>query len=106
MSVFVSSKQGELDTERYIVKQRAEDAGLVAELAEEWPPGRADIRKVYLDRVGLCCIYVGLFYRTYSQPTIEEYETAAANPYREMLIYWRAADTGDVDPRLTEFMKR
>ena len=106
ISVFISSKQGELDTERHIVRQRAEDAGLSAELAEEWPPGRADIRRVYLDRVASCCIYVGLFYRTYSEPTIEEYETASENPYREMLIYWRAAAAEEVDPRLMEFMKR
>lgn len=105
ISIFISSKQGELDTERYIVRQRAQDSGLAAELAEEWPPGRADIRQVYLDRVAASSIYVGLFYRTYSPPTVEEYETAAANPYREMLIYWRDPDSEDKDPALQKFME-
>jgi hypothetical protein len=105
ISVFVSSKQGELDTDRQIVRQRAEDAGLTPVLAEDWPPGRADIRQVYLEKVERCPIYLGLFYRTYSEPTAEEYRVASNNPYREILIYWRSSGGQPVDAPLSEFMR-
>ena len=89
ISVFISSKQGELDTERAIVREEVRRAGLRAVLAEEWPPARTGVPRNYLDRVRECAVYVGLFDRILSVPTLEEYKCAVGNPYREVLIYIR-----------------
>jgi hypothetical protein len=103
--VFVSSKQGELDLERAIVKQQVEAAGLVPVLAEDWGPGRTSIREVFLDKVRSCPIYVGLFYRVLSAATVAEYQAALGNPYREIMIYVRDTQMEDREAKLSEFLE-
>lgn len=105
VSVFVSSKQGELDLERAIVRQQIKAAGLCPVLAEDWTPGRKDSREVYLAQVRSCPVYVGIFYQVFSEATAEEYQAATANPYREILIYERRTTEGLRDDRLKQLLK-
>ncbi len=104
ISVFVSSKQGELDLERAIVRQQIEAAGLIPVLAEDWVPERRDSRHLYLEGVRTCPVYIGIFFRVYSLATVEEYQEAITNPYREILIYQRKAEERRRDERLRQFL--
>ncbi len=102
--VFISSKQSELDTERAIAAEQARRVGLEPILAEEWPPARDDIRSEYLKRVREAPIYIGIFYRVYSKPSVEEYSTAIEHPYREILIYQRNSGAEERDNELTKLL--
>lgn len=103
--VFVSSKQSELDTERAIIREQAQKVGLIPILAEDWPPGRTDIRQVYLNQVRMCPIYIGVFYQSFSPATVEEYNVAKNHPYREILVYIRNSDEATRDPRLADVLR-
>lgn len=105
IKVFISSKQGELDTERAILAEQARQAGLEPVLAEEWPPSRNDIRTEYMKRVRDSPIYIGIFYRAYSAPSAEEYNAAIEHPYREVLIYQRHSDPEERDKQLTSLLQ-
>lgn len=105
IKVFISSKQGELDTERAIAAEQARRVGLEPVLAEEWPPTRDDIRSEYLKRVRDAPIYIGIFYRVYSKPSAEEYSTAIEHPYREILIYQKDSRAEERDKQLTNLLE-
>jgi hypothetical protein len=102
--VFISSKQSELAIERDLVAEHVRRVPpLEPVLAEEWAPQAKRVQAVMLDKVRLAPIYVGLFASVYSQPTEHEYREAVRNPYREVLIYVKAA--ADRDPRLTALIE-
>jgi Domain of unknown function (DUF4062) len=99
LRVFISSKQSEFELERAMLKHEVEAIPrLEADLAEEWSPQRAEVRKVFLERVMAAHFYVGLFGRVYSEPTRVEYLAARENKYREMLIYIK--DSVQPEPEL------
>jgi len=103
--VFISSKQSELAIERDLVAdcvRRVPPFDPV--LAEEWAPQARRVQAVMLDKVRLAPVYVGLFASVYSEPTELEYREAVRNPYREVLIYVKAA--ADRDPRLGALLDR
>lgn len=107
LSIFISSKQSELEEERAVLADKIRSLAFFEPvLAEEWPPQRADIQAVFLDKVRQAPIYIGLFHQVYSEPTEREYLTAAENPHREMLIYLKRSDTGQIDPRLQSLIER
>jgi hypothetical protein len=104
--VFISSKQSEFRDERLRIADVIGGMPLLAPiLAEEWSPQRLDVRERFLQDVHRSPIYVGLFGAIYSEPTVLEYETAAENPYREILIYIKK-QTSVIDSRLSEFIAR
>lgn len=105
IEVFVSSKMGELETERAIAKEQIIRSGLSPVLADDWAPSRESMRQVYLESVKSCHIYLGIFHREYSEATIEEYGAAASNPYREIIIYIKSSSPDARDPKLLSFIK-
>jgi len=106
VKIFISSKFGELDTERAIIGEQTRSLKLKPIFGEEWSPRRRQVRDLYLDQVRKCPVYVGIFYRKYSIPTIEEYSAAMDNPYREALIYIRQDDSQKRDNRLKDFLEK
>ena len=105
--VFISSNQSEFEAERTVLTGVIRRLPLLAPvIAEAWPPDRDDIRKKFLLEVRRCPIYVGLFGRVYSEPTMLEYEAAVENPRRAIMIYVRRVDPTTVDPQLVAILQK
>jgi hypothetical protein len=105
LSVLISSKQKEFAQERTDIRQLMAPMPLfVADAAACWGPESESIRETYLRQAKACALYVGLFGCAYSAPTIEEYRTAAANPYREILVYVKECAARDAE--LTTFLDK
>jgi hypothetical protein len=97
IKVFISSKQAEFKREREGMFELISGMPLLAPiLAEDWSPGRDDVKGRYLRNVRESPIYVGLFGCIYSGPTEEEYRAALENPFREILVYVRECDQADL----------
>ena len=94
--VFISSKQSELAVERDLMADQIRRMPpLEPIIAEEWSPQAKRVQEVMLDKVRMSPIYIGLFAAVYSKPTELEYREACKNPYREILIYVKAAADRD-----------
>jgi len=105
ISVFISSKQSEFETERAVLADKIRGIPFLdAVIAEEWAPERTPVQDVFLEKVRRCPIYVGLFQCIYSEPTEMEYRAGIENPYREVLLYVKAC-RGTRDPRLTQLIE-
>ncbi|HJZ74721.1 MAG TPA: DUF4062 domain-containing protein [Vicinamibacterales bacterium] len=104
ISVFISSKQAEFETERAVLADKIRAIPFFTPvIAEEWTPQRTAVRDVFLDKVRSSPIYVGLFHRVYSDATELEYRAAVENPYREVLLYVKDRDAVR-EPRLTQLL--
>lgn len=102
--VFISSKQAELSIERDLLAEQVRRMPpLEPVIAEEWAPQAKRVQEVMLDKVRLSPIYIGLFASVYSEPTELEYREARKNPYREVLIYVKAA--AERDPALVALIE-
>src|SRR5690349_18513653 len=74
--VFVSSKQGELETERRALHEALQSSDW-DNFTFEWSGAFSDSAKtVYLEQVSEADIYLGIFYQIYSQATLDEYHEA------------------------------
>jgi len=105
LRVFISSKQAEFREERRAMAEVIARTPLLAPVvAEEWSPGRQEVRQKYLDDVRKSPIYVGLFGAVYSEHTLAEYEAARENPYREIMIYIKK-QPADVDAQLAPWLE-
>jgi Domain of unknown function (DUF4062) len=104
ISVFISSKQSEFETERAVLADKIRSIPFLdVVLAEEWAPERTPVQDVFLEKVRRCPIYVGLFQCIYSEPTEMEYRAGMENPYREVLLYIKGC-RGTRDPRLAQLI--
>jgi hypothetical protein len=107
LPIFISSKQSELEEERAVLADKIRSLMFFEPvMAEEWPPQRADIRQVFLEKVRQAPIYIGLFHSAYSAPTEDEYHAAGENPHREMLIYVKRSEGNPIDPQLEALLGR
>ncbi len=105
ISVFISSKQSEFETERAVLADKIRAIPFLdVVVAEEWAPERTPVQDVFLEKVRRCPIYVGLFQCIYSEPTELEYHAGMENPYREVLFYVKACREAR-DPRLAAFIE-
>src|SRR6185503_13788870 len=105
ISVFISSKQSEFETERAVLADKIRGIPFLdAVVAEEWAPERTPVQDVFLEKVRRCPIYVGLFQCIYSEPTEMEYRAGIENPYREVLLYVKTC-RGTRDPHLTQLIE-
>src|SRR3954447_17981702 len=105
LPVLISSKQAEFERERAdIVKLMASMPLLAVDAAERWSPASIPVQHESVFHAERCAIYVALFGCRYSNPTILEYEAAAGNLHREVLIYIRDCDNRE--PPLHEFLER
>jgi hypothetical protein len=105
LTVLISSKQAEFAAERADIRDIMRPMPLLAaDSAENWPPESMAVERKSVEQGARCSIYVGLFACVYSEPTVEEYEAAARNPNRELLIYIR--DCPERNAALVEFLDR
>ncbi len=100
--VFVSSKQGELDPERAALHhalQSPEWDNFTIEFSGAFPDS---VRDVFLQHVAECDVYLGIFFRVYSQPTVDEYHKAKELG-KPILIYLKRS--ANRDPQLQDFIR-
>jgi len=79
--VFISSAQQELRTERIAVQEVITETEILyryfeVEMFEEFPPMGVPAQKGAIERLKPCDVYIGIFDKKYSKPTVEEYEAA------------------------------
>jgi len=77
--VFISSTIDELKDERLFVKECVNHFGFEPAMFEEWGARPSGLRQTYIDEVINSDLYIGIFNKEYSAPTIEEYETARSH---------------------------
>lgn len=101
--VFISSTIDELKDERLIVKESVNQFGFEPAMFEEWGARSSGLRKTYIDEVMNSDLYVGIFDKIYSGPTIEEYETARAHNI-DTIIYIKKFNLGQREKKLQSFI--
>lgn len=93
LQVFISSTIDELKDERLIAKECVKQFGFEPAMFEEWGARSSGLRQTYIDEVMDSDLYVGIFDKEYSAPTIEEYETAKAHNI-DIMIYVKKLAVG------------
>jgi hypothetical protein len=105
--VFISSKQVELREDRLIVANTINSLhNMQAVMAEDWVPQRENVHQVYLQDVLRCPIYLGLFWKVFSEPTVREYEAALSNPHTEILVYVKECPEAEREDSLRSLISR
>ncbi|MCZ7358049.1 MAG: DUF4062 domain-containing protein [Candidatus Methanoperedens sp.] len=102
--VFISSTINELKDERLIVKESLNQFGFEPAMFEEWGARSSGLRQTYIDEVMNSDLYVGIFDKKYSGPTIEEYETARAHNI-DTIIYIKKFNLGRREKKLQSFIE-
>ncbi len=109
--LFISSVQKELQTERFAVRDFLHADALLRRffdvfLFEDLPASDRRVDRAYLDEVGRCSIYVGLFGDDYGwanddglSPTELEFDEATERG-KVRLIFVKGADDGGRDPKM------
>jgi hypothetical protein len=77
-----------------------------AVMAEDWAPRRQVVHDVYKEDVLRCPIYLGLFWRVFSDPTVREYEVALTNANVEMLLYVKDCPDAEREEPLQHLLRR
>jgi hypothetical protein len=107
INVFISSKQIELREDRLIVANTINSLrNMRAVMAEDWVPQRQIVHQVYLQDVLRCPIYLGLFWKVFSDPTVREYEAAHSNEHTEILLYVKDCPDSERDGPLRTLIQR
>ena len=105
--VFISSKQVELREDRLIVANTINSLhNMQAVMAEDWVPQRQNVHQVYLQDVLRCPIYLGLFWKVFSEPTVREYEAALSNSHTEILVYLKECPEAEREECLRSLIGR
>lgn len=103
--VFISSKQEELREERVAVAEVMSRLDtLEPVMAENWFPQRGNVHNLYLEEVLRCPIFLGLFWKAYSEPTHREYKAAIGNDQTEILLYLKSCPDQSRDARLLDLI--
>lgn len=102
--MFISSTIDELKDERLIVKECVKQFGFEPAMFEEWGARSSGLRQTYIDDAMNSDLYVGIFNKEYSAPTIEEYETARAHNI-DIMIYVKKLAVGRREKKLQSFIK-
>jgi predicted HTH transcriptional regulator len=109
IKVFISSSQRELRTERIAVQEVILETEILnryfeIEMWEEFPAMGISPRKAYLEKLKECEIYIGIFGKEYSEPTVDEYH--AAKEYgKYILIFLKGKNDMERDDGLRELLK-
>lgn len=116
-TVFVSSVQKELHTERRAIKEYVQDDPLLRRffdvfLFEDLPASDRRTDEVYLDEVARCDVYLGLFGNDYGRenshglsPTEREFDRAT-DKGRARLVFVKGEDDNVRHPRMLKLMKK
>jgi phosphoserine phosphatase len=104
LSVFISGKESELDDERSVARRCIEELGFHAVASEVRGAYPGPIRMAFASEVRESDIYVGIFGRYYSWPTIREFGIAKSDS-KPCLIYEKELRKGSRrDGRLSRFL--
>jgi Domain of unknown function (DUF4062) len=95
LEVFVSGKEGELDDERAMAVEIINDLGFLNRGSEGRPSYEGTMEEKYNQEVRDCDIYVGIFGRIYSEPTVNEYKTAQESGIPVLVFIKNLKDTKD-----------
>jgi NB-ARC domain/APAF-1 helical domain len=95
----------ELSAERQVVKRALGLLGVAAWVFEEDAGARSTtIRQTYLDALSKADIYIGLFWKSCGQYTIDEFRHAKDTLHLDCLIYEKQVVDGRREPGLQEFL--
>jgi hypothetical protein len=106
LAIFVSSKQIELDDERQTAKSVIEDFGFEPIMSEVRAAGPIPAREVCLKEVENCDIYIGIFYREYSEITEAEYRKAIDNRIPCLIFIKKLREKERRDAALKELLEK
>jgi len=103
LKIFVSGKEGELSDERKSVLKVIEEMGFDAESSENRPASEKTPKDLYIPEVQKSDIYIGIFGKIHSLPSIEEFVTAGKTQ-RTRLIFVKEIEKRDEE--LQKFLDR
>jgi hypothetical protein len=104
ISVFISSKMGELATERKIVKEALGEILVDAWVFEQDAGAReTSIQEIYLEELNNSDLNIGIFWKGYGKYTIDEFH-AALKDKKDMLVYEKGIGLEDRDADLQNFL--
>jgi len=102
---FVSSRMQELTAERRVVKRALDQLEVQAWVFEEDAGARpAPIRQTYLDELSKSDLYIGLFWKSCGQYTIEEFLHAREKLHIDCLVYEKRASGSERETDLQQFL--
>lgn len=102
LKVFISSKEHELDDERKAARFVIASLGLEFLGSEERPPSGSSMEDTNTEEVMNSDIYVGIFGKIHSPPTISEFITARGNEI-PVLVFWKTEGNKKRHKKLSDF---
>ena len=103
LRVYVSSTIDELAVERQAVREALENLGLIPVMFEDWAPTPKAVEAKILEEVRKSDIYLGIFWKNYSEPTVKEFYEARDNG-KPTYIYVKDAKGPRMQKKLKEFI--
>lgn len=107
LDIFVSGKEGELDDERAVTNEIIDFLGFKPKSSERRVASPEPMKAVNQDRVIHSDIYIGIFGKKPSPPSVDEFNIAQANNI-PTLIFVKEVKEGEEsrDSQLVEFIKK
>jgi hypothetical protein len=106
LKVFISSCESELVDERAISIKTIKKMGFKPIGSERRTASNLSIEKEYLDEVSKCDIYIGIFGKQNSYPTINEYYEAIKNKKPTLIFQRIGSNPTDLHPDLLKFLEK
>ena len=103
LQVFVSSTVEELKDARAIAREAINDFQFSPLMCEDWGASTESSRKTYLKEIKNSDVYIGIFWKNYSEPTVEEYREAIRLG-KEILLYVKKEENELRNNNLKEFL--
>jgi hypothetical protein len=105
LKVFISSKEGELENERLMVKREIESLLLNSVSSEVSSATFKSMKETNEKEVRSSNIYIGIFGRTYSPATIKEYRIARSSMIKPFIFKKYLKESEPRDIQLIGFLK-
>jgi len=103
LKIFVSSTVTELKDARAIAREAINDFQFSPLMCEDWGAATESSRKTYLKKIKNSDIYIGIFWKNYSEPTVEEYKEAIKLG-KEILLYVKKEENKLRNNNLRQFL--
>ncbi len=103
LKIFVSSTVEELKDARAIAKEAINHFQFSPLMCEDWGAATESSRKTYLKEIQNSDVYIGIFWKNYSEPTVEEYREAIRLG-KEILLYVKKEENELRNNNLKEFL--
>ena len=105
LKVFISSKEGELENERLMVKRVIESLLLKPISSEERSATFKSMAETNEKEVRSSDIYIGIFKSEFSPATIREFHIARENMIKPFIFKKRVADSEPRNEELKKFLR-